>query len=638
MAKQKIPASKNKTTPITEKTTILPAWTEGNFHTESFFKKYWLESLILFAFAIGLYFQTYKYGYVLDDLIVIQENKFTKEGISGIDDILTTESMTGYFGEQKNLVQGNRYRPLSLVTFALEYEWTGGMNPDISHIINAILYGLTGLMLMMYLHLLFRNFSPVYRLLSIPFVGALLYTLHPIHVEAVANIKGRDEIMAMLFALFSAYASLRFMDQKSREWLIASALGLFLGLLSKENAITFLAVIPLSIYFFSKKSVGQMTSLITVLGVTTLAYLMLRFNTAGVPKFGEEIKDIMNNPFLGMTGIEKFGTIFYTLGKYILLLIFPHPLTHDYYPYAIPKVSLFNPYALISFLTYAAILWYALKHLSRRSIPAFAALFYLSALSIVSNLLINLGTFMNDRFIFMASAGFSVLTAWFISEKMAKGKYPYAPFTAIALALVLTLGYAWKTLDRVPDWENALALNTSAIKVSHNSARANSFMSTALFEEYKSTEKLEDKIRLLNEALPYAQKAATILPDYFNANLMEAGIVAELYKMDGDVPKYIKNIKPVMLRRPDIPFLKEFSDYLNGQGVYTAELYRLYLDVGVSLLSSKKYSKWALQYLLMAQKLSPAGAELNAALSNAYTLMGDSANAQRYLMLAKGSQ
>jgi len=638
MAKQKISSSKNKTTPQIEKTAFLPSWTEGHFQNESFFKKYWLESLILIVFAIGLYFQTYRYGYVLDDLIVIQENKFTKEGIAGIDDILTTESMTGYFGEQKNLVQGNRYRPLSLVTFAMEYEWTGGMNPDISHIINAILYGLTGLMLMMYLHLLFRNFSPVYRFLSIPFIGALLYTLHPIHVEAVANIKGRDEIMAMMFALFSGYASLRYMDHKSKPWLAVSATSLFLALLSKENAITFLAIIPLSIYFFSKKGLGQMSYLLAVLGMTTLAYLMLRFNTAGVPKFGEEIKDIMNNPFLGMSGLEKIGTIFYTLGKYIILLIFPHPLTHDYYPYAIPKVSLFNPYALISFLTYVAMGWYALKHLGKRSVPAFAALFYLSALSIVSNLVINLGTFMNDRFIFMASAGFSVLTAWFISEKIARGKFPYAPLSAVALTVVLTLGYSWKTIDRVPDWENALSLNSSAIKVSQNSARANSFMSTALFEEYKSAEKLEDKIRLLNEALPYAQKAASILPDYFNAGLMEAGIIAEQYKMDGDVPKYIKNIKPVMLRRPDIPFLKEFSDYLNGQGVYTAELYRLYLDVGVALLTSKKYSKWSFQYLLMAQKLSPAGAELNAALSNAYTLIGDNANAQRYLMLAKGSQ
>ncbi len=638
MAKQKISASKNKPTPQIEKNVPLPSWTEGDFYKESFFKKYWLESLILMAFAIGLYFQTYTYGYVLDDLIVIQENKFTKEGISGIDDILTTESMTGYFGEQKNLVQGNRYRPLSLVTFALEYEWTGGMNPDISHIINALLYGITGLILMMYLHLLFRNFTPAYRFLSIPFLGALLYTLHPIHVEAVANIKGRDEIMAMMLALFSAYASLRYMDQRSKAWLTASAFGLLLALLSKENAITFLAIIPLGIYFFSKKGLGQMTSLLFVLGLTTLAYLMLRFNTAGVPKLGEEIKDIMNNPFLGMSGLEKFGTICYTLGKYLTLLIFPHPLTHDYYPYAIPKVSLFNPYALFSFLTYITLVWYALKHFSRRSVPAFATLFYLSALSIVSNLIINLGTFMNDRFIFMASAGFSILTAWFISEKMGKGKYPYAPLTAMALSVILTVGYAWKTLDRVPDWENALSLNSSAIKVSKNSARANSFMSTALFEEYKSAEKLEDKIRLLNEALPYAQKAASILPDYFNASLMEAGIVAEQYKMDGDVPKYIKNIKPVMMRRPDIPFLKEFSDYLNGQGVYTAELYRLYLDVGVELLNSKKYSKWSLQYLLMAQKLSPAGSELNAALSNAYTLMGDTANAQRYLMLAKGSQ
>jgi len=47
------------------------------------------------------------------------------------------------------------------------------------------------------------------------------------------------------------YGGLRFMDFGQKKWLILSASGYFLGLLSKENAITFLAVIPLTIYFFS---------------------------------------------------------------------------------------------------------------------------------------------------------------------------------------------------------------------------------------------------------------------------------------------------------------------------------------------------------------------------------------------------
>ena len=91
----------------------------------SFWRDNWIRAAILFVLCGSLYFQGIDYGYVLDDTIVIKDNQFTSKGAAGVWDILTNESMTGYFGEQKNLVQGSRYRPLSLVTFALEVEAFG---------------------------------------------------------------------------------------------------------------------------------------------------------------------------------------------------------------------------------------------------------------------------------------------------------------------------------------------------------------------------------------------------------------------------------------------------------------------------------------------------------------------------------
>ena len=98
--------------------------------------------------SIAIYFQTSSYGYVLDDAIVIEDNNYTKKGFGGIWEIMTTESMQGYFGEQKNLVQGNRYRPLSLVSFAVEYGIFGDKNPGFSHFINILLYALSCILLM----------------------------------------------------------------------------------------------------------------------------------------------------------------------------------------------------------------------------------------------------------------------------------------------------------------------------------------------------------------------------------------------------------------------------------------------------------------------------------------------------------
>lgn len=71
-------------------------------------------------FCLGLYANTLNHGYVLDDKIVITENQFTKKGFSGIPDIMRTDAFVGFYGKEKNLVVGKRYRPLSIVTFAIE--------------------------------------------------------------------------------------------------------------------------------------------------------------------------------------------------------------------------------------------------------------------------------------------------------------------------------------------------------------------------------------------------------------------------------------------------------------------------------------------------------------------------------------
>ena len=111
--KRKNTASKTKTKSIIKP--IKKAAVETiPFYDSSFWKKNWWKALIIFLLPFALYYQSTNFGYVLDDQIVVSENKFTKKGFEGIGDLLTNESMTGYFGEQKDLVEGNRYRPLSL--------------------------------------------------------------------------------------------------------------------------------------------------------------------------------------------------------------------------------------------------------------------------------------------------------------------------------------------------------------------------------------------------------------------------------------------------------------------------------------------------------------------------------------------
>ncbi|MEM6723190.1 MAG: tetratricopeptide repeat protein, partial [Bacteroidota bacterium] len=108
----------------------------------------WKIAFLVFSFV--LYGNTLFNGYAQDDSIVIIDNEFTKQGLAGWGKILTEDTFVGFFGVKKDLVAGGRYRPFSLLTFALEYQ-IFGESPGISHLINILLYALTGIVLFLLL-------------------------------------------------------------------------------------------------------------------------------------------------------------------------------------------------------------------------------------------------------------------------------------------------------------------------------------------------------------------------------------------------------------------------------------------------------------------------------------------------------
>jgi hypothetical protein len=192
------------------------------------------------------------------------------------------------------------------------------------------------------------------------------------------------------------------------------------------------------------------------------------------------------------------------------------------------------------------------------------------------------------------------------------------------------VGLAAKTYVRVPVWKDALSLNTAAVRVSTNSARANSFMSTALFEEYKVTQDLERRKKLLDQVEMYANRAVEIVPEYQYPNLMMVGAAAEKFKIERDIRKYIDRARGPFVRRPDISYIKEYSDYLKTQG-YNTELFPFYLEVGNELLKvNDKRREWALMFLTYAYEINPASKQVNESLATAHELVGNASQAQYY--------
>ena len=303
---------------------------------------------IVFLIGFLLYANTFYHDFAQDDTIVITENMYTTAGVSGISGILGKDTFFGFFKDpsKANLVAGGRYRPLSLVMFAIEYELFGA-NPFVGHFINALLYGFTGLVLYWFILLLFPPKQHGFKGHWLAVATSLLFLAHPIHTEVVANIKGRDEILALLLSLGTFYFSLQAYFKKGVLYPALAGLTFFLALMSKENAATFLAVIPLGFYFFTKAPAKAILIQTGVLIVAFAVFWGIRSSILSGALDAPLSQELMNNPFLkwngttyvDMTFMERMGIVFFTLGKYIQLLLFPYPLTHDYYPRQIPIQS-----------------------------------------------------------------------------------------------------------------------------------------------------------------------------------------------------------------------------------------------------------------------------------------------------------
>ena len=348
----------------------------------------------LFLFGFLLYANTLSHDYVMDDAIVITDNMYTQEGFSGIPGILTKDTFYGFFKEEgkSNLVLGGRYRPFTLIMFAIE-NGIFGNTPFIGHLINVLLYAFTGVLLyLIFLRLMKSQKSEPFRAL-VPLIAAAIFIAHPLHTEAVANIKGRDEIMALIGALGALYYMLRAYDTKIFKYLILALVSFFIGLMSKENTITFLAVIPLVFWYFTKAPKSYALKQAAWLLIPTLLFLIIRSSVLDL-NFGAEPMELMNNPFVKISGnsyipfssAERFATILFTLGLYLKLLFFPHPLTHDYYPRHIDIMSFSDWQVIISLIAYLVMFYFAISGLKKKSIWSFSSIFFIATLSIVSNI------------------------------------------------------------------------------------------------------------------------------------------------------------------------------------------------------------------------------------------------------------
>ncbi|HHH54364.1 MAG TPA: tetratricopeptide repeat protein, partial [Bacteroidetes bacterium] len=502
--------------------------------------------LLIFIFSLVVYSNTLWNEYAQDDAIVITDNMYTKQGLKGIPGLLSHDTFYGFFKKEgkSKLVSGGRYRPLSPITFAIEWQFFG-KNPAISHLINILLFALLGIVLYKFLLLMLMNIESNHLKILVPLFATLIFVAHPIHTEVVANIKGRDELFSLLFSLLAVIFSMKWLISKNIKYQLFAFLMFLFALFSKENAITFLAIIPLLFFMFFKVKKNQYLKILTPYLFSTIIFLAIRTMILGLD-FGAAPMELMNNPFLKIEGSkyvpftfgEKFATILFTLGKYLQLLIFPHPLTNDYYPRQIPLLSFANWKVLASLFIYILLIYYAIKNINKSKIISFGILFYIITLSIVSNIVFPVGTNMSERFLFMPSVGFSLIFGfilYLIYEKKHNLSY-------LLLIFVLIL-YSAKTISRNTVWENDFTLYTTDVKVSKNSAKALNAAAGSIVDKYYIEKNPKIKQQKLNQAKKYLEQALKIHPNYKNAWLILGNVNYFLNNYEKAIDDFKKVLK-----------------------------------------------------------------------------------------------
>ncbi len=472
-------------------------------------KRIFNQKIFLILLGILLYGYTISFDYTLDDTLMITGNKFTQEGIGGTNDIFTTDAFTGFFGEGSGMVAGGRYRPFTHFMFAIEKE-IFGFNPAIGHFFNIFFYVLLLLAVFAFLKRLIPDPDDIKKpFFSVPLVITALFAAHPLHTEVVANIKGRDEIFTMLCSIFTMNLLIDNIKKPAIWRAILAAIVFFVALLSKENAITWIAVFPFAIWFFTSATKKDYIVGMGALVLPTLVFLYIRSQIVGGMLDTNIAPELLNNPFIYSTKTEEIATVLFTWLLYLKLLIFPHPLTHDYYPKQIAITDFSNPLVWLTIALVVFSIVVAIRGIGKKSVVSFGLIIFWATFSIASNLLFNIGTFMNERFMFVPLLGVAIVGGYYFGKYRAKLKW-------LTPVLVVLLGaYSIKTIVRSLAWKDNFTLFMTDVQTSTNSAKVNVSAAEMLLDIADNEKNPAKREKLSNDAIVYLDRAEKIHPTYF---------------------------------------------------------------------------------------------------------------------------
>src|SRR5881394_1395264 len=271
------------------------------------------ELWLVFVAAILLYLPTVRYGFVQDDRAIVVSNPAAHSvpaALRAFDDpYWPRESGAGL------------YRPVTILSYAVDWTLSGG-RPGWLHLMNALWHGMVTVLLV----ILLARWLPTLGAAA----AGLVFAWHPVHVEAIASLVGRAELLAAVGILGAVLAA-------RRGWWIGALLCAALAMLSKEHGVIVGVVILLDKWLDSPgrgaaccAPTGRETGLWLGLSAVTVAYL-IAWTLIGRAGASDTAAVFFGRGLLGRWAIALPAVL-----RAGVLLFGPVSLSSDYSPRVIP--------------------------------------------------------------------------------------------------------------------------------------------------------------------------------------------------------------------------------------------------------------------------------------------------------------
>lgn len=355
----------------------------------------------------------------------------------------------------------SQYFPLVYTTFRVEHAlW--GLDPLGYHIVNVLLHAIN-VLLVWY----------VLRRLSVPgaWLAAAIFGLHPVHVESVAWITERKNVLSMLFFLLAILAYVRFIDRpaKSRNYYSLAVVLYALALFSKTTACVLPAALLL-IHWLRGERIGRRQLALVApfvvlglaMGLLTVWWEKHRQGTSGEP--------------FDFTMMERVLVASRALWFYAGKLLWPAKLTFSYPRWSIDAGDPRQYAWLVACLGVAAVLFWKRRSFGRG--PSAAVVFFVAALVPMLGFF-SLYTFrytlVADHYQYVASIGPIALFAAFVARRwrppsLAYGVHYALPVAVLAIFGVLTWRQGHIYANEETLWRDTAAKNPSSLLAHNNLA------------------------------------------------------------------------------------------------------------------------------------------------------------------------